>query len=109
MDPLLTAFANQYGLVWGVVVILGGGFIANLIRVNLIPYWVEQQKAKQEREDRILKAFEENARTNVELAHAIQGVSKNQEQAAGVLSGVATNVAILVSRKRNPPQGVGGD
>lgn len=109
MDPLLQAFAEQYGLVWAVIVILGGGFLAKVINEHVIPFFKEQQRIKQEREDRLLKAFEDNIRTNVEISHAIQDVSKNQENTAGVLSGVATNVAILVSRKRGTQQGVSGD
>jgi dipeptide/tripeptide permease len=115
MDPVFQALAEQYGLWVAFVLVVLGSFIATqvfpLIRDRLIPYLAEQQRLRHEREERVLKAFEENVRTNTELTHAIQDVSKQQQHMGTMLSGVAINVAVLLSKKRpgRDGQGVGGD
>lgn len=115
MDPLLQAFINEYGLFWGALAILGTAFLVRqvfpLIRDRLIPYLGEQRRLKQEREDRLLKAFEDNIRASVEHTQVVQTLVKNQDQLTQLLNAVLVELKVLTAKKPrgNQSQAVGGD
>lgn len=104
MDPLVQAFAQEYGLVWAVVLILGGGFLARVIQTHFIPYFLEQQKVKREREERTLKAFEDNIRASVEHTLVVKVWTTNQEKLTEILNAVLVELKVLTAKKPRPGQ-----